>query len=178
MEGGSEAWIAAGLPTLGATAGGHGTAAAPVRAVRLPDRIAAADLKRLIMDLPGTFEIVDVRPAAQFADFNLPGARNADIADVIANPAYLNGAVPLVLVDRDGSLAMAVGGILSQKTARPIKVLFGGLEAYWNESGMAAPPAVSTPTAAPAFKPAAPTAAPVAPTPSKPQPAKKKSAGC
>jgi rhodanese-related sulfurtransferase len=176
MEGGSEAWIAAGLPTLGASEGGHGMAAAPARAVRLPDRIAAADLKRLLMDLPGTFEIVDVRPSAQFADFNLPGARNADIADVIANPAYLNGAVPLVLVDRDGSLAMAVGGILTQKTARPIKVLFGGLEAFWNESAM--PSGSPTPGIAPAIKPAAPTSAPVAPTPPKPEPSKKKSAGC
>jgi hydroxyacylglutathione hydrolase len=178
MEGGSEAWIAAGLPTLGATGSGHGTAAAPARVVKLPDRIAAAELKRLIMDLPGTFEIVDVRPPAQFADFNLPGARNADIADVIANPAYLNGAVPLVLVDRDGSLAMAVGGILSQKTARPIKVLFGGLEAYWNESATPLPSGSPAPAVAPAIKQVAPGSAPVAPTPSKPEPPKKKSAGC
>jgi rhodanese-related sulfurtransferase len=178
MEGGSEAWIAAGLPTLGATGSGHGTAAAPARVVKLPDRIAAAELKRLIMDLPGTFEIVDVRPPAQFADFNLPGARNADIADVIANPAYLNGAVPLVLVDRDGSLAIAVGGILSQKTARPIKVLFGGLEAYWNESATPLPSGSPAPAVAPAIKQVAPGSAPVAPTPSKPEPPKKKSAGC
>ncbi|MEI7838086.1 MAG: rhodanese-like domain-containing protein, partial [Planctomycetota bacterium] len=175
MEGGSEAWIAAGLPTLGATGGGHGTATVPARAVRLPDRIAAADLKRLLMDLPGTFEIVDVRPPAQFTDFKIHGSMNADIADVIANPAYLNGAVPLVLVDRDGSLAMAVGGILSQKTARPIKVLFGGLEAYWNESGAPVPPASSVPAPAPAVRPSptSPASAPAAP-----QPPKKKSAGC
>jgi glyoxylase-like metal-dependent hydrolase (beta-lactamase superfamily II)/rhodanese-related sulfurtransferase len=178
MEGGSEAWITAGFPTLGATEGGHGTAATPVRAVRLPDRIAAADLKRLLMDLPGTFEIVDVRPPALFADFSLPGARNADIADVMANPAYLNGASPLVLVDRDGSLAMAVGGILSQKTARPIKVLFGGMEAYWNESAMPVTGGGAAPAGAPAITPAAPVSAPVAPSPSKPGPAKKKSAGC
>ena len=179
MEGGSEAWIEAGLPTLGATEGGHGAAAAPARAVRLPDRIAAADLKRLLMDLPGTFEIVDVRPPAQFADFNLPGARNADIADVIANPAYLTGAVPLVIVDRDGSLAMAVGGILSQKTARPIKVLFGGLDAYWNESATPLPSGSPAPAVAPAVKPEAPAApAPVTPAPSRPEPPKKKSAGC
>jgi len=178
MEGGSEAWIAAGLPTLGAAENGHGASAAPARAVRLPDRIAAADLKRLLMDLPGTFEIVDVRPPAQFADFNLPGSRNADIADVIVNPAYLNGAVPLVILDRDGSLAMAVGGILSQKTTRPIKVLFGGLEAYWNESAAPLPSGLPTPAVAPAIKPAMPASAPVAPTPSKPEPPKKKSAGC
>ena len=177
MEGGSEAWIAAGLPTLSAAVGGH-SAAAPARAVRLPDRIAAADLKRMLMDLPGTFEIVDVRPPAHFADFNIPGSMNADIADVIANPAYLNGAVPLVIVDRDGSLAMAVGGILAQKTARPIKALFGGLEAYWNESGTLAPPTASAPTAAPAVRPAVPAPVPTSPAPSAPEPHKKKSAGC
>ena len=179
MEGGSEAWIAAGLPTLGAAGGGHGPAAAPARVVRLPDRIAAADLKRMLMDLPGTFEIVDVRPAAQFADFNLPGALQVDIADLIANPAYLNGAVPLVIVDRDGSLAMAAGGILSQKTPRPIKVLFGGLEAYWNES--AAPLPAGAPAAGSAVKPAAPVSAPAlpaAPKPAAPETPKKNSAGC
>jgi len=145
----------------------------------LPDRIAAADLKRMLMDLPGTFEIVDVRPAAQFADFNLPGALQVDIADLIANPAYLNGAVPLVIVDRDGSLAMAAGGILSQKTPRPIKVLFGGLEAYWNES--AAPLPAGVPAAGSAVKPAAPVSAPAlpaAPKPAAPETPKKNSAGC
>ncbi len=176
MEGGSEAWIAAGLPTLSAT-GGTGTPAVPARAVRLPDRIAAAELKRMLMDLPGTFEIVDIRPPAQHADFSLPGSVNADIADVIANPAYLNGAVPLVIVDRDGSLAMAAGGILAQKTPRPIKVLFGGLEAYWNESEAGAPPA-SVPAAAPVLKPAGPPPVPAAPARPMPEPPKKKSAGC
>lgn len=176
MEGGSEAWIQAGLPTLSAIGGGHGAAAAPARAIRLPDRIAPADLKRMMMDLPGTFEIVDIRPPAQFADYNLPGSMNADIADVISNPAYLNGSVPLVIVDRDGSLAMAVGGILSQKTQRPVKALFGGLEAYWEESGTTSPaPGISVP--APSLKHAVP--APMAPVPAaNPETPKKKSAGC
>ena len=178
MEGGSEAWIAAGLPTLSASWGGHSTAAVPSRAIRLPDRIAAAELKRMLMDLPGTFEIVDLRPPAQYADFNLPGSMNAEIADVIANPAFLNGAVPLVIVDRDGSLAMAVGGVLAQKTPRPIKVLFGGLEAYWNESGTVPGPSASAPSAAPVVKPTAPARAPAAPASAAPEPPKKKSAGC
>lgn len=179
MEGGSEAWIAAGLPTLSAAGGGSSTPAA--RAVRLPDRIAAAELKRMLMDLPGTFEVVDVRPPAQFADFSLPGSINVDIADAIANPAYLNGAVPLIIVDRDGSLAMAVGGILSQKTQRPIKVLYGGLEAYWNESAAPLSPVAPAPASTPAVKPAAPVATPStpeAPAPAAPETPKKKSAGC
>ncbi|NTW37460.1 MAG: rhodanese-like domain-containing protein, partial [Syntrophobacteraceae bacterium] len=100
------------MPTLSAADAGRGSAAPAARAVRLPERMAAAELKRMLMDLPGTFEIVDLRPPGQFQDFSLTGSINADIADVIANPAYLNGAVPLIIVDRDGSLAMAVGGIL------------------------------------------------------------------
>jgi len=90
-------------------------------------------------------------------------------------------------VDRDGSLAMAVGGILSQKTSRPIKVLHGGLDAYWTESELkgavretpipgAGPTGVQPPPPAtpPSGAPAAPAPGP-APAPAPP---KKKSAGC
>ncbi|MFH0725160.1 MAG: rhodanese-like domain-containing protein [Pseudomonadota bacterium] len=159
------------------------TAAPATRAIKLPERMNAAELKRMLMDLPGTFEIVDVRPPEQFRDFSLPGSINAHIADVITNPAYLNGLVSLIIVDRDGSMAMAVGGILSQKTQRPIKVLYGGLEAYWNDS--VAPLAPVAPDSVPVVKPAAPAAAPAtapaapgAPAPASPEAPKKKSAGC
>lgn len=175
LEGGSEAWIAGGLPTLSAAGSGPGAAAPATRAVRLPERLAAAELKRMLMDLPGTFEMVDLRPPGQFADFSLPGSINADIAEVIANPAYLNGASPLIIVDRDGSLAMAVGGILSQRSQRPIKVLYGGLEAYWNDSAAPLPPVTRAPAAVPTVNPAP--AAP-APAPAAPQTPEKQSAGC
>ena len=187
MEGGSEAWIEQGLPTMGNSApacpiarvAAEGMPATPpARAVKLPERLAAAELKRMMMDLPGTFEIVDVRPPAQYADFSLPGSMNADIANVIANPTYLNGSVPLVIVDRDGSLAMAVGGILSQETQRTIKVLYGGLDAYWNESGAPIPPVSPLPTAAPALRQPVPAPAPATPAPAAPETPKKKSAGC
>ncbi|MEI8140800.1 MAG: rhodanese-like domain-containing protein [bacterium] len=182
MEGGSEAWIEEGLPTLEASAAAV-PIVRPATAVhtvpRLPDRISASELKRLQMDLPGTFEVADIRPPAQYADFNLSGSLNVDIAEVMANPSYLNGTMPLVIVDRDGSLAMAVGGILSQKTGRPIKVLYGGLEAYWNESAPPLPQTVPEPGAA--VKPGAPVpvpAMPAAPAPAAPATPKKKSAGC
>jgi rhodanese-related sulfurtransferase len=176
MEGGSEAWIAAGLPTLSAAGAGAASPATPTRAIRLPERLSAAELKRMTMDLPGTFEVVDIRPPAHYADFSLPGSMNADIADVMANPSYLNGAVPLVLVDRDGSLAMALGGILSQKTPRPIKVLYGGLDAYWSEAQGPAPSVAPAPEVKPATPVTAPAGAPSAPT--APAAPKKKSAGC
>lgn len=132
-------------------------AAEPVAgSVTLPQRISATELKRMLMDLPGTFEIVDIRPPALYADFSLHGSTNGRIADVIANRSYRNGTVPLVIVDRDGSLAMAVGGILSQGTRRSIKVLHGGLEAYWNDTAALLPP---DPAPAPAQAVKAPAAA-------------------
>ena len=132
LAGGGEAWIEAGLPVIEAQQ--NPTAANAVkREIRLAERISPADLKRLLMDLPDTFQLVDIRPAAQFADYSLPESQNVDIADILNDPVYLTGAGPLVIVDRDGTLAMMVGGILSQKTQRNVKVLYGGLAAYWSD---------------------------------------------
>lgn len=200
LDGGSEAWIAAGLPTFGpevrqaaATAPAPAAsptptpAPAPKRDLKLPERLSPSALKRLMLDLPNTFELVDIRPPEAFTDYHLPGSRHADIDEVMKNPAYLSGSVPLILVDRDGSLAMAVGGILSQKTHRPIKVLHGGLDAYWTElelkgavretpitgagpAGVQPPPPASPPGGAPAAPAPGPAPAPAPP--------KKKSAGC
>ena len=176
MEGGGEAWIAAGLPVIQPIGPGQG-AGVPKRMIRLAEVIDPQQIKRMLMDLPGTFELVDIRPPEYFKDYHLPGSINVDIADLIANPAWLTGTLPLVILDRNGSLAMMAGGILSQKTERRILTLFGGLNAYWNVSEMGSPvksvPMMGPGTPAPAM-PYAP-AAPTAPTPQKP---KKKSAGC
>jgi rhodanese-related sulfurtransferase len=180
LAGGSEAWIEAGYPVYGAQP--HGTVAVPRNVVPLPERICANELNRMILDLPGTFDLVDIRPPNMFADYNIPGSVNVDIADLISNPAYLTGAGPLIIVDRDGSLAMAVGGILSQKTQRSIKAVFGGVEAYWSQNSMpttaagpstplqAAPPALPRPMSPSMPGPSAPVQQPQRPT--------KKSAGC
>jgi len=191
MKGGSEAWIEAGYPVFG-NQNAHGQAApAPQKSVKIADRISAAELKRLLMDLPGTFDLVDIRPSEHFKDYSIRGSRNVELSVLINDQAFLTGAGPLIIVDRDGSLAMMAGGILSQKTERRIKVLYGGLDAYWNES---ASPSASAPrggtggeTVKPASEPSGMTMPPVpapsapgkenpAPAPSKP--AKKKSAGC
>ncbi len=138
LAGGGEAWIEAGLPVIES-----GAAACPIPAVgsgmqsvRLADRISPAELKRTLMDLPGSVQVIDVRPAAHFADYHLPGSQNADLADVMGNPAYLTGDIPLVIVDRDGSIAMMVAGVLAQKTGRRVIALHGGLQAYWAESDL------------------------------------------
>lgn len=174
LAGGAKAWIAEDLPMV--TKPTRETAASePKRAVALADRLSPEELMRMIQDLPGRFQLVDIRPADHFADYSLPGSENVDIADLLEDPGFRNGSGPLVIVDRDGSLAMMVAGILAQKTDRPVKALHGGLQSYWNEAGVgaAASPEAKTPAAgadkrpAPVRKPAAPTAKP-----------KTKSAGC
>jgi rhodanese-related sulfurtransferase len=176
LAGGSEAWINAGYPVFG-NESKDTASSAPKRVVHLAERMSPADLNRLIQDMPGTFDLVDIRPPDAFKDYSLPGSRNADIAEVIANPGYLTGAGPLILVDRDGSLAMMLAGILSQKTQRPVKALHGGLDAYWLETELkSAVKAVPLPAAGAARPQATP--APPAPGPSAPAAPKKKSAGC
>jgi hydroxyacylglutathione hydrolase len=137
------------------------------------------------MDLPGTFELVDIRPSDHFADYSLPASVNVDVAELLDNPAYLTGAGPIIIVDRDGSLAMMLAGILSQKTQRSVKALYGGLEAYWSETmaGGFTQPSVAVSTSAPPVPahpaPAAPpSATPPVPSQQQPKPPAKKSAGC
>ena len=186
LDGGAEAWIAAGLPVLGAhTSGAAASASTPKREVRLAERICANELRRLMMDLPGTFDLVDIRPPEHFADYSLPGSVNVDVAELLDNPAYLTGAGPLIVVDRDGSLAMMVAGILSQKTQRAIKAVYGGLEAYWSGSmtaGLAQQPGMAPPVMGGARQPMQKTPEPSAVAPRQPpaQPKRpaKKSAGC
>lgn len=211
LEGGSEAWIEAGYPVFGAdskkgnaaagviepAAGNAVPTGAPValRNINLPERLAPTELKRMVIDLPGTFEVIDLRPAALVADYNPVHARHVDVVQALNDPALLVGEIPLIIVDRDGSLAMMIAGILSQKTKRPIKALHGGLEAYWAETerrgAVPADPAMMVPgskvpaptpsgSTPPALKPtpapSQPTPAPAAPA--APAPKKKKSAGC
>lgn len=132
LAGGSAAWIDAGYPVYGSA--NAAVAAPPQRQIQIAERISPADLSRLIKDLPGTFDLVDIRPPEAFQDYALPGSRRAELADVLDNPGYLIGVDPLIIVDRGGSLAMMVAGILSQKTKRPIRALHGGLEAFWEET--------------------------------------------
>lgn len=184
LDGGSEAWIKAGYQVFETVKGDAAPTSTPKKYIKLAERISAADLRRLLMDLPGTFDLVDIRPAAHYKDYSLPGARNVDMAELLSNPSYLVGPTPLIIVDRDGSIASMIGGILSQKTERPIKVLYGGLDVYWSGgekgSGTIVPTLPLTKTPAADLQPSAP-AAPLPASPAKPadipQP-KRKSAGC
>ncbi|WP_136809858.1 rhodanese-like domain-containing protein [Desulfosediminicola flagellatus] len=181
LDGGSEAWIHAGYPVYGSQTQAV-VANAPRKIVPLPERICGSELQRLIIDLPNTYDLVDIRPPESFSDFNLPGSTNVHVADLINNPAFLTGAGPLIVVDRDGTLAMALAGILSQKTQRPIKALYGGLEAYWNLASGSHAATQPIPGNVPSAKPAMKTVPSQAPKPAapvqQPQPPTRKSAGC
>ncbi len=143
LDGGSEAWIQAGFPTIspeGAsphTAPGTGAAAPSTPTdeseANLPDRISPPELHRMILDLPGSFELVDIRPPEMFADYALPESKSVPIDRLIGDRIFTEGRTPLVIVDRDGSLAMIAAGILSRKTSRRVKALHGGLEAFWRQ---------------------------------------------
>ena len=146
--------------------------------------MSADELRRLMMDLPDTFDLVDIRPPEHFVDYNLAGSINVDVAELLHDPAYLTGAGPLIVVDRDGSLAMMAAGILSQKTERAIKALYGGLEAYWTDSMMGGFARTGTPSSGatlprrPMHKATAPSQTAPQPQPEQPKKPAKKSAGC
>ncbi|MBU2631755.1 MAG: rhodanese-like domain-containing protein, partial [Proteobacteria bacterium] len=180
-----QAWIDAGYPVFGSDSQKSTViqGKAEKKEIRLPGRISSAELKSLIMDLPGTFDLVDIRPPSAFTDFHLPQSVNVDLADLLVNPAHLVGAGPLIIVDRDGALAMMAAGMLFGKTKRDIKALRGGLEEYWSESAFQGGIKETTqqqkpqplPAASPAGTKLPQPAGPANPTPEKP---KKKSAGC
>lgn len=190
LEGGGEAWIEEGLPTLG-SGDAHGASPAAKTAgvkLNLPEIISPEDLARRISDLAGSFDIVDVRPAWQFAEYHIPGSVNMPPEQAMNDAALVADSRPLVMVCRDGLISAAIAGQLVQKGQRPVRVLAGGVARYYDEiarpAGIASTPtpmkAVPAPNATPTVNPTAapakePAAAPAAPAPAAP---KKKSAGC
>jgi hydroxyacylglutathione hydrolase len=145
---------------------------------RLPEPISAVALQALITSTPGAFDLVDIRPPEQFSDYHIPGSRNVASADVLSDAGFLTGAAPLILIDKDGSQAMAIGGILSQKTERPIRVLSGGLEAFWSEIDRKTGPKTVPGSNQPGIQPPVPQPETVTPPAAPASPAKPKSAGC
>ena len=200
MEGGSEAWIEQGLPTMGSAApacpiarlaaeGAPAALAAPTAVyVNLPDPISPEELAKRQMDLPGTYEVVDIRPTWQFAEFNVPGSVNTPVEQVLNSPTILTDKRPLVIVCRDGSIAAAVAGAVVQKVQRSVRYLSGGVTRYYDEvlrpagivsTSVMLPPGKAPAPVAPNLQSPAPAATPATP-PATPAPAtpKKKSAGC
>lgn len=180
LAGGAEAWTEAGLPTFSTQGKESGAGAASVF-LDIPERMSSQDLAQRLMDLPGTIDVVDIRPSWQFEEYNIAGSVSASPADVLNNPSYLVGKTPLVIVCRDGSISAGIGGALAPKTERSIRYLAGGMLSYWNEVMIPAG-VVSEGSAAPAkaVTPSAGAAAPTEPVKDAPPAAAKKrsKAGC
>lgn len=196
LDGGLDAWIEAGLPTVGrmaktdahapaaaANAGqGGGAAIAADAPLALPEPIDAAMLRKVLLDQPDAYVLLDLRPATQFAEWTLPSARNVRPADLAAAVAALPADARIVLLDRDGTLAFAVAGaVMARQPQRLLRVLHGGLMAWphglddLGQTSTSPSPSASTATMPAAAPTPPPTSAPAATKPATP---KKRSAGC
>ncbi|MDP3235555.1 MAG: rhodanese-like domain-containing protein [Myxococcales bacterium] len=185
LEGGMQKW----LIERRAVIQGEGTRPAPVvsaGASMVPEVIEPTSLAAALMDTPGQYALVDTRPAWQFAEYHLPDAVNVAPEGVANHLKGLPAGARVVLVDRDGSVAFSVAGAALQSlgaSAPPVRVLSGGMVAFWNKTSFDTQSRRPTGTiAAPATPPAAAPApsqqvAPAAPAPAPAAP-KKRSAGC
>lgn len=176
LEGGLDAWIAAGLPTIGRMAPGAAQAAAPApvagAAITLPEPIDAPMLQKALLDQPAAYAVIDLRAAWQFAEWSIPGSANVATEAIAAHVDALPKGRRVVLVDRDGTTAFAVAGaLLAQQPERSLRVLVGGLQGYFRTAATGGPVEAAAPATAPAAVPAT--------TQTKPAAApKKRSAGC
>ena len=178
LEGGLDAWIAAGLPTKGRMAPGAAPAAAPTAAgaaITLPEPIDAPMLQKALLDQPAAYAVIDLRAPWQFAEWSIPGSANVAPDALKAHLDALPAGRRIVLVDRDGTTAFAVAGaLLAQQPERSLRVLVGGLQGYFRTAAIGGPVDANTAPATNAAAAAAP-----ATTPTKPAAApKKRSAGC
>ena len=141
---------------------------APNDTIALPEPIEPTMLAKVLAEQPGAYDVIDLRPTAQFAEWTIPGAKNVRIDTLAAHLAALPADARVVLVDRDGTHAFAVAGALMARQPRVLRVLYGGLQRFHRDvvlgSGAPMPTAATNPPAT------TPTPTPAAP--------KKRSAGC
>jgi hydroxyacylglutathione hydrolase len=181
LDGGLDAWIQAGLPIHGRLASQVRPASPvaapdPEAAILLPEPLEPATLARALMDQPGNYAVLDLRPAWQFAAWSLPGSQSAPAESLVARVAAVPPGKRLVLVDRDGTTAFAAAGaLLARDPSRPVRVLVGGLARYHDEMLLGAPPPAAGMGTAPA-SPLPAGSAPLVPAPAGPAPRRK--AGC
>ena len=133
LKGGMQAWEDAGLATVGSGAACSLALKENILPENLPEVINYDGFNRLVKDQPDFIEIIDIRPAVQFADYNIPYSHNIELKELLRKGVGLQKKI-LILVDRDGTMSMIAAGILSTKTGRRIKVLEGGVEKYWRKT--------------------------------------------
>ena len=184
LDGGLDAWLAAGLPVLGRMAQSAKATNAPTTtptadgAFALPEPIEASTLARVMLEQPAAYAVFDLRPAWQFAEWSLPGTSNTPADALLAAIQKLPTEARIVLVDRDGSHAFAVAGaVMARQPDRTLRVLVGGLQRYWQATAFGGGD-TATATMAPVTTPPAAPTAPATTTPTSTTTPKKRSAGC
>jgi hydroxyacylglutathione hydrolase len=179
LDGGLDAWIEAGLPVLGAKAGDVGGAhvgahVAPTGDMLLPEPYDSALLARVLATQPDAYAVIDIRPAAQFGEWSIPGSENLALGKLGAHVRALPANVRVVIVDRDGTAAFAAAGaLLAQDPHRGIRALIGGVQAFHAATQFGGANLDAGHATQPAAQPAAESKAQPAT-----KPAKKRSAGC
>ncbi|MBI4806763.1 MAG: rhodanese-like domain-containing protein [Desulfovibrio sp.] len=157
------------------------------KSAALPKPVSPEEAAQLLAKPPAGFEIVDIRSHLEIADYALPGSIGLEPEAALADESLQSGDGPILLVDKDGTKAFAVAGVLSQRSSRQVLVLKGGITAWWEakEKGLAVKETPLGNAPAPAFAPEqekAPASSPApgapAPAPQAPQPPASKSAGC
>ena len=183
LDGGLDAWVESGLPVVGRSvadvASAAGSAQVAVHAdLVLPEPIDSALLARVLATQPEAYAVLDLRPAAQFAEWHVPGSQSVALGDLRAHGDALPPSSRIVLVDRDGTTAFAASGtLLAFAPQRSVRVLLGGVMDFYasQEFGGASKPRGAAPVPAARAEAAA---APSAAVPSSATKPKKRSAGC
>lgn len=133
LSGGTEAWIESGREVIkdNAVTSKVAAKAESLKVLPIPEQIELVQLLNTMRDLPNTIELVDIRNGKDFAEFAIPNSKNVEVSELINEKNWRIGEVPLVIIDRDGTIAMAIGAILIRESTRPVKVLRGGINSYW-----------------------------------------------
>jgi rhodanese-related sulfurtransferase/glyoxylase-like metal-dependent hydrolase (beta-lactamase superfamily II) len=182
LDGGLDAWIESGFAVIGNKAAdvghvAHASVAPQSGAIALPEPIDSALLARVLATQPDAYAVIDVRPAAQFAEWSIPGSANVALAQLAAHVRALPATVRVVLVDRDGTTSFAAAGaLLAQDPNRSIRALLGGLQAFYAATQFGGQHGASHEQPAAQAVPATPANEPQ--TPAAQKKAKKRSAGC
>ena len=81
--------------------------------------------------------VVDLRPAAQFAQGHLPAARNVEMAELQAKIGQIakNKSNPVILVCQTGQQSQKASRTVSEAGYSEVHVLEGGVDA-WQKAGM------------------------------------------
>lgn len=120
----------AGSPYKGAGATVH-TKELSIAMATGADQVGVNTLADWIIQGKADFRVVDVRPAAAYAEYHLPPAENIPVAGLAQSSLQRNEKV--ILYAEDGARAAQAWMLLRAKGYKGVYILRGGLEA-WKDS--------------------------------------------